>query len=60
MLLVAGGGESAESVDEGHRLLSEAREKQRSISDADPENFDYKSELSQTDSALFKSDSRKR
>jgi serine/threonine protein kinase/xanthine/CO dehydrogenase XdhC/CoxF family maturation factor len=52
MLLLARAGASATDFDEGRQLLSTAREEQRSIVANDPENFDYQSDLRQTEAAL--------
>jgi serine/threonine protein kinase len=51
MLILAQGGDSA-ALEEGRRLLLAARAEQRRIVDADPENFDYRSDLRQTEDAL--------
>jgi hypothetical protein len=51
LLLARGVGPA--DFDEGRRLLFAAREEQRSLIDADPENFDYRFDLRQTETALI-------
>jgi serine/threonine protein kinase len=52
MLRMARRRGSAGDFEEGRRLLSIAREEQHRIADAEPENFDYRSYLKQTEDAL--------